>query len=105
MRRRFPSDSYGNEKKRRLRRIQNRAHPALIDAYEHGDLSLRQFDLLSKLPPAKQRRLIAAEKARSASALLAAQAVNQFLDSLSTGTPIRLSEVAAAIRAPFGLRA
>jgi hypothetical protein len=40
---------------------------------------------------------MAAEKARSTAALLAAQTIEQFLDSLSTGTPLSLREVAAAI--------
>jgi hypothetical protein len=81
-----------------LRKIQNRAHPALIAAYEHGELSLRQYDLLSRRPARQQHRIIAAERARIASALIAAQVINRFLDNLGTGTPIQLREVVGAIR-------
>jgi hypothetical protein len=97
MRRRYESDSYQADKARRLRRIQSRAHPELIRAFECGELSLRRFDEISKLGLRRQQHLIAAQKARSTAALLAAEALNRFLDNLSTETPIRLSEVAGAI--------
>jgi hypothetical protein len=97
MRRRFPSDSYTNEKPRRLRRIASRSSAELTRAFEAGEISLRQYDLRSRLGVRQQRRLIAAEKARSIAALIAAETVNRFLDDIGTGTPIQLSEVVAAI--------
>jgi hypothetical protein len=60
-------------------------------------MSLRQFDLVSRGSKAQQKRLVAVQKASSAAALVAAQTINQLLDSLSTGTPIQLREVVAAI--------
>jgi hypothetical protein len=99
MRFRYASDSYESNKARRLRRVAGRSTPELKQVYENGQISLRQFDIISKLPPAKQRRLIAAEKARSAAALIAAQTINQFLDDLGTGTPLRLSDVTQQIAA------
>jgi hypothetical protein len=95
MRARYDSDSYASNKARRLRRIRRRACPELIHAYEHGELSLRRFDLLSRLPTAKQRRLIAAEKARSTAATIAAQTIEKLLDE--TGA-VRLPQISAAIR-------
>jgi hypothetical protein len=103
MRRRYVSDSYTIDKARRLRRIKRRAVPELQKAFENGELSLRKFDILSRLSPRKQRRIIASEKATSAAALLAAKAINQFLDGIGAGTKIMLPEVIAAISS--GLRA
>jgi hypothetical protein len=76
MRRRYPSDSYQADKTRRLKRIERRACHELQQAYQGGQLSLRQYDLLSRRPTRQQKRLIAGEKARSASALVAAEAIN-----------------------------
>jgi hypothetical protein len=98
MRRRFPSDSYAAEKKSRLRRIRNRACSSLSRAFESGQLSLRQYDLLSRRPTRQQKRIIAAERSRSVTALVAAQTINQFLDSLEARTPISLRELAGAVR-------
>jgi hypothetical protein len=97
MRRRFPSDSYASEKARRLRRIARRSSAELTRAFENAQLSLRQYDLLSRRPARQQKHIIAAERARSAAALIAAETVNRFLDNLEAKTPIRLSEVSAAI--------
>ena len=96
MRARYPSDSYQADKSRRLKRIERRACAELQQAYKSG-LSLRQYDLLSRQPTRRQQRLIATEKARSMAALIAAQAINQFLDNLQTGSPVRLQEVVGAI--------
>jgi hypothetical protein len=97
MRRRYPSDSYASDKARRLRRIKGRACPELTSAFEAGEISLRQFDLRSRLGVRQQKRIIAAEGARSTAALIAAATINRFLDNMGTGTPIQLREVAAAI--------
>jgi hypothetical protein len=97
MRARYESDSYAIDKARRLRRIERRACPELQQAYQGGGLSLRQYDLLSRRPIRQQKHIIAAERARNTSALVAAQTINQLLDGLSIGTPLSLREVVAAI--------
>jgi hypothetical protein len=97
MRRRYTSDSYASEKARRLRRIEGRACFELQQAYQGGQLSLRQYDLLSRRPARQQKHIITAERAKIASAFVAAATINQFLDSLGTGTTIQLREVVAAI--------
>jgi hypothetical protein len=97
MRPRYASDSYASDKACRLRRIKGRACLELTQDFEAGEISLRQYDLRSRLGVRQQKRLIATEKARSAAALIAATTINQLLDSLSTGTPIQLREVVAAI--------
>jgi hypothetical protein len=97
MRRRFPSDSYASDKARRMRRIKGQACSELTQAFEAGEISLRQYDLRSRLGIRQQKRIIAVERARGTSALVAADTINQFLDNLGTGTPLSLREVAAAI--------
>ena len=106
MRRLYASDSYAIDKARRLRRIKRRAVSELQQAFESGELSLRKFDILSRLSPRKQRRIIASEKASNAAALIAAKAIDEFLDDIGTETPIQLPEVAAAISSAVrGIRA
>jgi hypothetical protein len=106
MRARYPSDFYASDKARRLRRIKSRACPELEQAYENGQLSLRQFDMVSRGPKSQQRRLIAAEQRKTATALTAAQVIEDLLCAAKPGTPIRLSEVAAAISSAVrGVRA
>ena len=102
MRRRYPSDSYASEKARRLRRIARRSSAELTRAFESGQLSLRQYDLLARRPTRQQRHLLAAQKAKDMAALIAARTINQFLDSVGAGTKIMLSEVAAAISSAVG---
>jgi len=98
MRARYPSDSYQADKKRRLKRIERRACSELQQAYQGGQLSLRQYDLLSRRSTRQQKRILAAERSRSVTALVAAQTINQFLDSLEARTPISLRELAGAVR-------
>jgi hypothetical protein len=98
MRRRYPSDSYASEKARRLRRIQRRSSVELTRAFESGQLSLRQYDATSRRSIREQKRFVAAQRARIASALAAAQTIDRFLDSLEAETPIRLRELADSIR-------
>ena len=54
----FASQSYGEARARRLRRIERRATPELQAAYQERRLSLRAYDQLSKLSPARQRKAI-----------------------------------------------
>ena len=72
----------------------------MIHAYEQGALSLRQFDQLSRLGLGQQRWTIAAEKAKSAAAFIAAQTINDIL-SRQVGQ-VRLSEISLAIRDALG---
>ena len=64
MRARYPSDSYQADKKRRLKRIERRACSELQQAYQGGQLSLRQYDLLSRRPARQQHRIITTQRAR-----------------------------------------
>jgi hypothetical protein len=61
MRQRFPSDTYEHAKKRRLRKIAGRSSVELIRSFESGQLSLRQYDLLSRRPVKQQQRIIVNE--------------------------------------------
>jgi hypothetical protein len=97
MRRRYNSDSYATAKARRLRRIESRACFELQQAYASGRLSLRQYDFVSRCPKTQQRRIIEADQRNSIAVTLAAQTINQFLDSMEPGTPLSLRDVAAAI--------
>jgi hypothetical protein len=100
MRSRYASDSYASNKERRLRRIRRRACSELIHAYEHGELSLRRFDILSRAPKARQRRIVFAQKTKDTAHRLAAQTINEVL-CRQTG-PIRLSEISTANREALG---
>jgi hypothetical protein len=80
-----------------LRRIKRRAVPELQEAFANAELSLRKFDILSRLSPRQQRRIVATERAGGAAALLAARAIDELLNVANPGQ-VRLSEVTAAIR-------
>jgi hypothetical protein len=54
----YASQGYAEARKRRLRRIERTAIQELKAAYSEGRLSLRQYDLLSRLPPCQQRKAI-----------------------------------------------
>jgi hypothetical protein len=106
MRPRYESDSYAVNKARRLKRIERRACRELQQAYQSERLSLRQYDLISRRPARQQHRIIAAERARNAAALIAADTIEKLLDSLGTGTPLCLREVVSAVtNAVRGLKA
>ena len=94
----YPSDTYQVAKMRRLRRIKRRAVPELIAAFEHGELSLRQFDSLSRLRPRQQKRRIAERQQQLDAALVAAQTIEEILDQTKAGTPICLAAIGAALR-------
>jgi hypothetical protein len=98
MRRRFPSDSYEVSKIRRLKRIRRRSHPELIHVYEHGELSLRQFDAISKRSIREQKRFVTGLEQETVGAQTAAKVIERFLNDLQAGTPIRLPELATEIR-------
>jgi hypothetical protein len=98
MRQRFASDTYEHAKKRRLRKIAGRSSAELTRAFETGQISLRQYDLVSRNPKARQRRMIEVEQRKSVAALTAAQVIEELLRATKPGTPIRLPEITTAIR-------
>src|SRR6516225_5724798 len=91
MRVRYATNSYEASKTRRLKRIRSRATVELSRAFEAGKLSLRQYDLRSRLEARQQKRLITVERARIASALVAAHAIDEFLNDIKAGQ-VRLSD-------------
>lgn len=87
-------------KARRLRRIRRRATAELGQAFEEGVISLRQYDLLSRLGVQEQRAKIRAKivglVCERESARIAAETIGAILEGSKVG-PIRLSEIAGAI--------
>ena len=59
-------------------------------------MSLRKFDLVSRGSKVQQKRIVTAQKAKTAITLLAAKAINELLDDAKTGQ-VRLSDVTVAI--------
>jgi hypothetical protein len=94
----FPSQAYAASKARRLRRIGSRATPELSEAFAAGKVTLRRYDILSRLTGTKQRAIIAKQEQETEHTRLAAETINALSDDAkSAGTPVRLAEVAAAI--------
>jgi hypothetical protein len=91
----FPSQEYAASKTRRLRRIALRATPELSEAFAAGKITLRQYDLGSRLSPKQQRTRIAALNREIEGAQIATKVIDKMLD----GTPgsVRLTEVARAV--------
>jgi hypothetical protein len=95
---RFPSQEYAASKARRLRRIRARAIPELSEAFVAGEITLRCFEILSRLTGTNQRAIIARQKQQTEHARLAAETINALLDDAkSAGASVRLAEVASAI--------
>ena len=93
-----PSQAYAAHKARRLRRIRRRATPELTEAFAAGDISLRQYDILSRRGVREQRARIARQHREIESARMAAEVIEgKLADSKGTHTPVRLSEISAAI--------
>ena len=59
-------------------------------------MSLRKFDLVSRGSKVQQKRIVTAQKAKTAITLLAAKAINELLDGAKAGQ-VRLSDVTTAI--------
>ena len=97
-RKKYLSQQYAASKARRLRRIGARATPELSQAFAAGKVTLRQYDLVSRLVPKQQRERIAAINREIEGAEIAARAIDEMLDHSKDG-PVRLSEVARSIRA------
>ena len=98
MRTLFSSQLYAAHKARRLARIRRRATPELTQAFAAGDISLRQYDILSRRGAREQRERIARQQRERKSARIAAEVIaGKLADSKGTHTPVRLSEISAAI--------
>ena len=96
------SRGYLASKASRLRRIVGRAIPELGEAFGAGKISLRQYDLLSRLGAVEQRARIAALKRESDCERLAAEVIEKMLEG---GSPVELSEVSRLIREATDLAA
>jgi hypothetical protein len=78
-----------------LRRIAARAVPELRKAFAAGKLTLRQFELLSRLAPRQQRARVAAINRETEGAQIAAKVIDKILDG--TKDDVRLNEISLAI--------
>jgi hypothetical protein len=96
---RFPSQEYAASKSRRLKRIAARTTVELSEAFAAGKVTLRQYDLISRLAPKQQKERIAVLNREIEGAQIAASTIEEILDR-SKGAPdsVRLSEVARVIR-------
>ena len=54
----FPSQQYAASKRRRLKRIGARTVPELTEVFAAGKVTLRQYDLISRLAPKQQRERV-----------------------------------------------
>jgi hypothetical protein len=75
----YRSATYAAVKQRRLRSIERRATRELSEAFAGGALSLRKAEMLSRLSPARQRRILRQEQLQEQGERLAAQALHDFL--------------------------
>lgn len=99
MRKLFPSQAYAAHKARRLQRIRRRATPELTQAFAVGDISLRQYDILSLRGAREQRARMARQQRERKSARLAAETICAILDrTKAADAPVHLAEITAAIR-------
>jgi hypothetical protein len=95
---RFPSQEYAASKARRLRRIGARATPELSEAFAAGKITLRQYDLVSRLAPKQQRVKIDLLNRKIRGAKIAAEAIERLLGTNRAAGQVQLSEVARTIR-------
>jgi hypothetical protein len=72
--------TYEATKARRLIRVCKRACPELKQAFEKGELSLRQYDLTSRLSVRGQRRALAAKERERRATVTAATVITEILD-------------------------
>lgn len=86
---------YVASKESRLRRIGLRAIPELVGAYGLGEISLRQYDLMSRLGAVEQRARLAGLERESNCVRLAAEVIEGMLEG---GSAVELREVRRAIR-------
>ena len=93
---RFRSSSYEATKARWIRGAKSRSCAELAHAFECGELSLRQYDILSRRSKTQQKRIVAREQDAKTAALIAARAIEAFLDNAPS--ELRLSEVVGVIQ-------
>jgi hypothetical protein len=98
MRSLYPSQQYAASKARRLRRIGSRATALLREAFAAGEMTLRQYDLVSRLAPKQQRARIGRRRREIESARIAAETIEAILDR-TKGAPgsVQLREITVAI--------
>jgi hypothetical protein len=86
-------------KAKRIRRIERRGTPELVEGMHSGQISVRMADTLLALPAEEQRtqlqRRLAAARERQRRSQLAAQTIRRYLDSAQR---IDLSELQRRIR-------
>jgi hypothetical protein len=78
----FASQAYAEARKLRLRRIERTATPELKEACEEGRYSLRQYDLLSKLSPVRQKKALRLDFHKEQAQNLAAATIRAVLGPL-----------------------
>jgi len=91
----YPSETYQAVKARKLRWLRKHATVELILAYETDQLSFRETFKLAHLPARQQRASLARQQQEVEAAQIAARTIEQIL---AAGVPIRLGEIADAIR-------
>jgi hypothetical protein len=84
---------------RKLRWARQHACAEVIMMYDQGNLSLYETLKLAHLSARQQRASLARQQQEIESARIAAQTIEQILDSEDNSGPIRLGAIAAAIRA------
>jgi hypothetical protein len=75
----YASSSYAETKERRLRRAGRYAVRELTDAFNAGNLSLRQYELMSRLSPARQKKTLQLDRHRKEGQQLAARVIHLLL--------------------------
>jgi hypothetical protein len=97
----FASQGYAEARARRLRRIQRTATAELKVAYSEGRLSLRQYDLLSKLSARQQRKAVMSDRDKEQAQTKAAAAIHSVLAQTSPRSDLGLiaAKIIGAIRA------
>jgi hypothetical protein len=91
----------GYTKLQRVSRIKRRALPAVVAAFEAGEISAKRADLLLHLPADQQtaelEHRLSEAKAREVRNRMAANTIRQYLDSLH-GEKVDLSYLSGIIR-------
>jgi hypothetical protein len=90
---RYPSEGYKETRGRRLRRISRSAIPELREGWQAGRISLRRYDLLSRLPASRQRKELAHLELKETANTLAAKVIHSIL----TRKPERVDLTAIAL--------
>jgi hypothetical protein len=97
----MPTDTISSSATKRARRIERRCIPAVVKAFQSGQISARSADVFLSLPQAEQaqeleRRLSEAHE-RETGHRLVAEAIRGYLDGLG-GQKVDLIELGKIIR-------